>query len=166
MVATSFLTNNIFFVIDIFVIGIAYLIVGTDGLMLKNNKEFLKDYESIKSLKERLEDYSNLKERDVEQIQLWKEYLAYSVAFGIPTEIVKYLDGLSVEDELLEELNNYDLLYTSLEVMWGFNSKKNNKYEIFNRYGIFNKYNRYGKYNEYEEKRKIEEYRKFREKFF
>lgn len=166
MIATALLTHNEYFVIDMFVIGIAYLIVGTDGLMLKNNKEFLKDYESIKKLKEKLEDYTNLKQRNVEQIKLWKEYLAYSVAFGIPTEIVKYLDGLSVEDELLEELNNYDLLYTSLEVMWGFNSKKNNKYEIFNRYGIFNKYNRYGKYNEYEEKRKIEEYRKFREKFF
>ena len=161
MMATTFLTHNIFFVIDIFVIGMAYLIVGTDGLMIKNNKEFLKDYESIKKLKEKLEDYSNLKERDVEQIKLWKEYLSYSVAFGISTGIVKYLDGLSAEDQLLEELNNYDLLYTSLEVMWGFKNNKEN-----NKYNMFSKYIKDEKYNDYEEKRKIEEYRKFRDKFF
>ena len=159
MITTTLLTHNVYFVIDIFVIGIAYLIVGTDGLMLKNNKEFLKDYESIKRLKEKLKNYSNLKKRNVEHIKLWKEYLAYSVAFGISTNIVKYLDGLSVEDELLEELNNYDLLDASLEVLWGFKNSKNNKYSMLNRYSIFDRL------RADEAKRKMEKYRKFRDKF-
>lgn len=132
---TSLITRNIYLVLDVILIGVSYLVVKTDNLMIKNNKEFLREYASIKALAEKIENYTTLNQKNIEQIRLWKEYLTYSIAFGISTDIVNYLDGLNCEDKLIEELKDYDLLYYScknyLEILWGFNFNKKRKYYNF-----------------------------------
>lgn len=92
--------------------------------MLKNNKEVLNDYFNLKAIKERIEDYTLLKDRNIEQIKLWDEYLTYAVAFGISSKIVNQMKKMYPEDIVIQDLHNngfeaiYSISKAYLEVFW------------------------------------------------
>lgn len=134
-IVTALVTHNIYLVLDEILLSISYLVMRTDNLMLKNDTKILSEYASVRALEEKLENYTTLSEKNIEQIVLWKEYIAYAISFGISTDIINYLDGLKKEDKLIQELKNYDLLYYScknyLEVFFGFNFNNKKKSEKF-----------------------------------
>lgn len=111
-------------ILDAILLGITTLIVRTDNLMLKNNKEVLNDYFNLKAIKERIEDYTLLKDRNIEQIKLWDEYLTYAVAFGISSKIVNQMKKMYPEDIVIQDLHNngfeaiYSISKAYLEVFW------------------------------------------------
>ena len=117
--------------LDIFMIGMSVLIVKTDNLMTKHNKEILDDYYSLQEVKYRIQEYSLIKDEQINYIEMWEEYLIYAVAFGIPVPIVNKLKGTYKEDEdikyLLKCENLYYICKAYLEVMWEmkFKEKKN-----------------------------------------
>ena len=122
---------NKYICLDIFMIGMAILIVRTDNLMTKHSKEVLNDYYSLKEIKYKIEEYSLIKDEQINYIKLWDEYLIYAVAFGIPIQIVNKLKETNQEDKDIEYLLRCENLYyvckSYLEVMWDmeFKERKN-----------------------------------------
>lgn len=112
---------NKYVCLDIYMMGIAYLIVRTDNLMTRHTKEVLNDYYSLNEIKYRIQEYSLIKEKQINYIKLWDEYLIYAVAFGIPIPIVNKLKGTYKEDNDLVYLAKCESLYyickAYLEVM-------------------------------------------------
>ena len=119
---------NKYICIDIFMIGIAILIVKTDNLMTKHNKEVLNDYYALNEIKYRIEEYSLIKDEQINYMKLWDEYLIYAVAFGIPIPIVNKIKGAHKENEDISYLAKCEGLYyickAYLEVMWDMKFKK------------------------------------------
>lgn len=119
-----------YLVLDELLIGIAILIVRTDNLMLKNENEALKDYYRLKRIKYKIENYSYLKEKNIEHIELWEEYLVYAISFGSAEKVSKQAKNVTDDTEKLEQLSSYNLLYYTckayLEVFWDmrFKTKK------------------------------------------
>lgn len=122
---------NKYICLDIFMIGMAILIVKTDNLMTKHSKEALNDYYALQEIKYKIAEYSLIKEEQINYIKLWEEYLIYAVAFGIPIQIVNKLKETHKEDEDIEYLlkceNLYYICKAYLEVMWDmeFKERKN-----------------------------------------
>lgn len=131
---------NKYICLDIFMIGMSILIVKTDNLMTKHNKEILNDYYALQEIKYRISEYSLIKDEQINYMKLWEEYLVYAVAFGIPIQIVNKLKDTYQEDEDIEYLMKCENLYyickAYLEVMWDmeFKEQKNsfNLAELFN----------------------------------
>ena len=92
--------------------------------MLKNHKEVLNDYFNLKTIKEKIENYTLLKEKNVEYIKLWDEYLTYAISFGISEKIVNQMRKMYPEDVVLQDLhyNGFEAIYhiskAYLEVFW------------------------------------------------
>lgn len=114
--------------LDLLAIGMCMLIVKTDNLMTKHSKEIMSDYYELRQLRDKIEEYSLIKERQINYIKLWEEYLIYAVAFGIPIEIVDKLEQVQKEDQDIEYLLKCESLYyiskAYLEIMWEMNFKK------------------------------------------
>ena len=130
-----FIVPNKYICLDIFIIGMSILIVKTDNLMTKHNKEVLNDYYSLQEIKYKIKEYSLIKEEQINYIKLWEEYLVYAVAFGIPIPIVNKLKETYKEDEDIKYLLKCESLYyvckAYFEVMWEMNFKeKKQKYNI------------------------------------
>ena len=127
-----FILPNKYICLDFLMIGIAVLIVKTDNLMTKHDKEILNDYYALNEIKFRIEEYSLIKDEQINYIKLWDEYLIYAVAFGIPIPIVKKLTVTHNEDKdllyLLKSENLYYICKAYLEVMWDMNFKKQKKW--------------------------------------
>ena len=82
----------------------------TDNLMMKNSIKMIEDYSKINCFKDKIENYTMMEDRDIEQVTIWGKYLAYAVSFGIADKIRKRIKNLSLDDDLLELLNNEDIL--------------------------------------------------------
>ena len=119
---------NKYICLDIFMIGMALLIVRTDNLMTKHSKEALNDYYALQEIKYKISEYSLIKDEQINYIKLWDEYLIYAVAFGIPIQIVNKLKETHQEDEDIEYLlkceNLYYICKAYLEVMWDMEFKE------------------------------------------
>ena len=95
---------------DELLISVTILIVITDDLMLKNNVNMIEDYSRLNCLKEKLEN-TLLNEKDIGQIYLWSEYLAYAVSFGIGKKIIDKISGIYTDNDLLNYVvNNNEML--------------------------------------------------------
>lgn len=129
--------------LDLFMIGMAILIVKTDNLMTKHSKEILNDYYALNEIKYRIEEYSLIKNEQINYIKLWDEYFVYAVAFGIPIPVVNKLRVPHKEDEDFSYLAKSETLYYTckayLEVMWDMNFK--NKKSTFDLTNLFEKSN-------------------------
>ena len=122
---------NKYICLDIFIIGMSILIVKTDNLMTKHNKEIMNDYYALQEIKNRIEEYTLIEEKGINYIKLWEEYLVYAIAFGIPLEILDKLRDTSEEDEDIEYLlkgeNLYYICKAYFEVMWDIDFKERKK---------------------------------------
>ena len=114
-----------YLVYDVFIIGMAFLVVQTDDYMLKHRPKILLDYYNLKRIENKIQDYSLMKEKNIEYIKLWDIYYPYSVALGIPMEVDKesYIN-YNIDTNLI--INKYDMegIYhvckSYFEVMWDF----------------------------------------------
>lgn len=65
------------------------------------------EFAKIYGLKQYMIDYSLMKERELESVIIWDEYLAYAVAFGIPNKITdKFSENLMNTNIVLQKLEN------------------------------------------------------------
>ena len=76
--------------------------------LTKKGKE---EYKKVKSLKNYIIDYSLIKDKDIDSVFLWDEYLIYSIAFGIPNKItekfsVRLLD-INIDLEKVDKTVNF-----------------------------------------------------------
>ena len=55
--------------------------------------------------------YVIMEDKDIEQVFLWEKYLSYAVSFGITSKIMKRIQGLYLDDDLLGLLNNEEFNY-------------------------------------------------------
>lgn len=132
-----------YLVYDIFIIGMAFLVVQTDDYMLKHRPKILLDYYNLKRIENKIQDYSLMKEKNIEYIKLWDIYYPYSVALGIPIEVDKesYIN-YNIDTNLI--INKYDMegIYhvckSYFEVMWDF--EFDNKKSIINIVSKFRNY--------------------------
>ena len=136
-----FIVPNKYICLDVFMVGMSFLIVKTDNLMTKHNKEVLNDYYALNEIKFRISEYSLIKDEQINYIKLWDEYLIYAVTFGIPIPIINKLKGSYKEDEDIAYLAQCEALYyvckAYLEVMWEMKFKRGTK--LINLDGLFNK---------------------------
>ena len=64
------------------------------------------EYNKAKGLKSYIEDYSLMKQRDIDSVIIWDEYLAYAVAFGIPNKITdKFNEKLMIANITLQKID-------------------------------------------------------------
>lgn len=129
MIIYASFANDVYIIFDILLIGITCLVVFTDDYMLKHDYKILNDYYNIKRIEKKIEDYSLMKKENIEYINLWDEYYAYAVAFGIPIEVKDKIDVAYEDTTILTSANLEGIFYVSkayLEVMWDmeFSSKK------------------------------------------
>ena len=134
---TFLFAESKYLIFDELLIGIMFLIIKTDHLMLKNDKKILEDYYHIRYIKDKIEEYSLLDEKDIEHIVLWEQYLTYSISFGNSDKISDKMKKVYHDDKMILALQNYDFLYhvskSYLEVFWEmeFEKKKNPQQTIF-----------------------------------
>ena len=87
---------------------ISMLIMKTDDFMIKNDKIILKDYVKLKKMKEKIENYTILNKREIEEIELWENYMTYAIAFGVAKNIVKNTNKktkkIAINKEYLKDL--------------------------------------------------------------
>lgn len=98
-------------IMDIVMIGLAFLIVRTDHLMTKNNDSILSDFYNLKNVKYRIEEYSLLDEKNVQFITLWEEYLAYAISFGFSKPIMDKLRKTYDDDFNIQEFTKLDTFF-------------------------------------------------------
>lgn len=80
--------NLLFTVWVIVVMFINFLIAkATDDLVFSIKGKI--EQSKLAALKRYIIDYSLIKDRDVKEVIIWDEYLAYATAFGIPNKVVK-----------------------------------------------------------------------------
>jgi len=110
--------------LDVLLLGVVFLIIQTDDLMLKHHPKLLVDYTNLKRIENKLKDYSLMKDRNIEYMEIWNKYYVYSVALGIPIEVKKNskIQFEDVQENLI--INIYDLqgifavCKSYLEIMW------------------------------------------------
>ena len=106
IVVTGIFSSNKFILADEILLCIATLIIFTDNLMLKNEVTMIEDCSRLNSLKYKIQNYSLMKDRDVEQIELWNEYLTYAISFGISSKIIKKIKTLHLDNDLMNLANS------------------------------------------------------------
>ena len=116
LIITLIIVSYIFFkdyvmVLDILIIGLAFLIVRTDHLMTKNNDNILSDYYNLNNIKHRIEEYSLLDEKNVQFITLWEEYLAYAISFGFSKPIMDKLRKTYDDDFNIQKFTQLDTFF-------------------------------------------------------
>lgn len=102
MILSYLLFKDYILIMDIFMIGIATLIVKTDNLMTKNDDSILIDYYQLNEVKYKIEEYSLLDEKNLHFITLWEQYLAYAISFGFAKQMLDkvrktYDDDLTIK---------------------------------------------------------------------
>ena len=110
--------------LDVLLLGVVFLIIQTDDLMLKHHPKILVDYTNLKRIENKIKDYSLMKDRNIEHMKIWNKYYVYSVALGIPIEVNKKskINFEDIEENLI--INIYDLqgifcvCKSYLETMW------------------------------------------------
>lgn len=105
IIATTIIAPNSFFIVDELLIAIALIIILTDNLMLKNSPVMIEDFSKLNVLKDKLEN-TLMDSRDVEYVELWNQYLAYAISFGIADKIISKLKGLNLDDDLMKLVEN------------------------------------------------------------
>ena len=118
--------------LDILMVGISILIVKTDNLMTKHNKEILEDYYRLNEVKCQIEEYSFIKDEQINYMELWDEYYIYAVAFGIPIPTVKRLKIVNTEDINISGIvvcqNFYNASKAYLDLILSLGYEKKNYY--------------------------------------
>lgn len=115
MLITGLFTNVRGLVLDELLITIALIICLTDNLMLKNSERMAEDFSKLNALRDKIKDYTLSNERDIEQIFLWDQYLAYAVAFGVADKIMERIDSMSIDDDLTKMIFSVefsDIIYS------------------------------------------------------
>ena len=107
---TAIFSIQKYIIADEILICIATILILTDNLMLKNNAIMIEDYSKLNTLKYKIENYSIMEDKDIEQVTLWEKYLSYAVSFGIANKIVKRIQGLNLDDDLLNLVNQDSFL--------------------------------------------------------
>jgi len=65
------------------------------------------EFRRVNGLKNYIVDYSLMKERELDSVIVWDEYLAYAVAFGIPNKITdKFSENLMNTNIVLQKIEN------------------------------------------------------------
>lgn len=123
MLLSYLIFKDFVIIMDIFMIGIATLIVKTDHLMSKNNDTILKDYYNVNAIKYKIEEYSLLDEKNLQYIKIWEQYLAYAISFGFAKQMLNKVRKTYSDDiNITKCLNMTDLLKVStsyLSFMFG-----------------------------------------------
>ena len=125
MLISYIITKDYVLMMDIFMIGIAALIVKTDHLMSKNHDSILSDYYSLNYIKYKIEEYSLLDEKNLHYITLWENYLAYAISFGFAEQMLNkvrktYDDDLDIR-KCLNLIEFLDMSNTYINYMFGLN---------------------------------------------
>lgn len=102
MLITGLFTNVRGLVLDELLIAIALIICLTDNVMLKNSVIMIEDFSKLNALRDKIKDYTLSNQRDIEQIFLWNQYLAYAVSFGVADKIMERIDIMTVDDDLIK----------------------------------------------------------------
>ena len=122
--ATNFFFPNSYLIADEILLGVAFIIVFTDNLMLKNSPSMIEDFSKINQMAERLEN-TLMNERNVEEVFLWEQYLAYAISFGTAKKISKKLKDMPSDDDLLgliEDRDFNDFLITDYYMFYHYTS--------------------------------------------
>ena len=132
MIAFYILTKNYVILMDIFMIGLATLIVKTDNLMSKNHDSILSDYYSLNFIKYKIEEYSLLNQKNLHYITLWEKYLAYAISFGFAEQMLNkvrktYDDDLDIK-KCLNLIEFLDISNIYINYMFGLNLNWRNTY--------------------------------------
>ena len=73
-------------------------------ILTENGKYELSKAQGLKNY---IQDYSLMKERELDSVIIWDEYLAYAVAFGIPNKITeKFGENLMNANIVLQKIEN------------------------------------------------------------
>ena len=78
--------NIIFIILVLVIVGLnIYIVYRSQGdILTRKGKE---EQAKLIELKNYINDYSLIKNRDLESVIIWDEYLAYATAFGIPSKV-------------------------------------------------------------------------------
>ena len=110
IILTAIFSPIKYIIADEILVCIATILILTDNLMLKNNVMMIEDYSKLNTLKYKIQNYSIMEDKDIEQVTLWEKYLSYAVSFGIANKIVKRIQGLNLDDDLLNLVNQDSFL--------------------------------------------------------
>ena len=110
IIFTAIISSSKYLVIDEILICIASIIVLTDNLMLKNSPNMIEDYSKLNALKNKISEYTLLDNKNFEDVILWEKYLSYAISFGIGKEMIKKIEGLNIDDDLNQLLNNINFV--------------------------------------------------------
>lgn len=114
-----------YIIADEILICIATILILTDNLMLKNSVTMIEDYSKLNTLKDKIENYSIMKDKDIEQIVLWEKYLSYAVSFGLAKKVIKRIDGLYMDDDLINLVKDEifsDMLFSDYHLFYTYAS--------------------------------------------
>lgn len=111
MIITAIFSSVRGLILDELLLCIALIICLTDNLMLKNSEAIVEDFNKLNALKNKIKDYTMMDERDIEQIFLWNQYLAYAVSFGVAEKIMKRIDVMTIDDDLQKMVFGCDISY-------------------------------------------------------
>ena len=76
----------VFFIITLLIFALnLYTALQTQAVALTGNGK--KEQAKLMELKKYIDDYSLIKNRDLQSVIIWDEYLAYATAFGIPNKV-------------------------------------------------------------------------------
>ena len=76
----------VFFIITLLIFALnLYTALQTQAVALTRNGK--KEQAKLMELKKYIDDYSLIKNRDLQSVIIWDEYLAYATAFGIPNKV-------------------------------------------------------------------------------
>lgn len=143
IILTAIFSPVKYIVADEVLLCIAIILVVTDNLMLKNNKEMEEDYNRLNEIKDKIEYYSLLNEKDIEYIKLWNKYLCYAVSFGISKKIIERIDGLYLDDEIKKLTQNKefsDVLVNDYDMFYKYSNKLYRYFVRRSRHGMFDRF--------------------------
>ena len=111
IILTAIFSPIKYIIADEILVCIATILILTDNLMLKNNVMMIEDYSKLNTLKYKIQNYSIMEDKDIEQVTLWEKYLSYAVSFGVADKIIKRINGLYIDDDLTNLVNDEMFLY-------------------------------------------------------
>lgn len=106
IILTAIFSPIKYIIADEILVCIATILILTDNLMLKNNVMMIEDYSKLNTLKYKIQNYSIMEDKDIEQVTLWEKYLSYAVSFGVADKIIKRINGLYIDDDLTNLVND------------------------------------------------------------
>ena len=106
IILTAIFSPIKYIIADEILVCIATILILTDNLMLKNNVMMIEDYSKLNTLKYKIQNYSIMEDKDIEKVTLWEKYLSYAVSFGVADKIIKRINGLYIDDDLTNLVND------------------------------------------------------------